>query len=107
MLRPLLKLMAFIFITLTIILLVIDGTHSVNISSWTTIPLNEMLANFLQTDIYSLNQSIRSTIPTFLSSICITITCLPAWSIFGALAVALCILNHEKQKPFQKISYTQ
>ncbi|WP_455480976.1 hypothetical protein V3564_00845 [Bartonella sp. B12(2025)] len=107
MLRPLLKLMAFIFVTLTIILLVIDSAHSVSTSYWTTTPLNKMLANLLKTDIYGLNQSIHNIIPTFLSSICITLTCLPAWFIFGALAIAFCILNQEKQKPFQKILYTK
>ncbi|MBB5073444.1 hypothetical protein HNQ69_000565 [Bartonella callosciuri] len=105
MLHPLRKLIAFIFVTLTIIVLVTDSVHSVSTAHWTTTPLNKILANLLQTDTSELNQSIRNIIPTFLSSICIALTYLPAWSIFGALAIAFCILNHEKQKPFHKISY--
>ncbi|WP_246464804.1 hypothetical protein [Bartonella phoceensis] len=106
MLRPLLKLMAFIFVTLTIIVSVIDSIHSMSTLHWTATPLNKILANFLKTDIYHLNQFIHNMIPAPLSSICITLTCLPVWFILGVLAVAFCILNHEKQKPFQKISYT-
>ncbi|EJF87472.1 hypothetical protein ME1_01074 [Bartonella vinsonii subsp. arupensis OK-94-513] len=105
MLRLLLKLMTFIFVTLTIIVLVIDSAYSVSTSYLTITPLNKMLANLLQTDIYGLNQSIRNIIPAFLSSICIAFTCLPAWSILGALAIVCCILNHEKQKPFHKKTY--
>ncbi|CAF25770.1 hypothetical protein [Bartonella quintana] len=106
MLRHLLKLMAFIFVTLTIIVLALDSTHSVSVSHWTTTPLNKMLVNLLKTDIYGLNQSIRNIMPPFLSSICITLTCLPGWSILGALAIGFCLLNYKKQKPFHKISYT-
>ncbi|ATP11905.1 hypothetical protein [Bartonella henselae] len=106
MLRPLLKLMAFIFIALTIIVLAIDSAHSVSTSHWTTTPLNTMLVNFLQTDIYGLNQSIRNIMPPFLSSICITLICLPGWSILGAVSIGFCLLNYKKPKPFHKISYT-
>ncbi|PIT68758.1 hypothetical protein [Bartonella tribocorum] len=106
MLRPLCKLMAFIFVTLTIIALVIDNAHSVITSHWIITPLNKILVNLLQTDIDSLNQSLHQIMPDFLSSICITLTYLPAWIIFGALATVFCILNYEKQRPFQKISYT-
>ncbi|WP_142415847.1 hypothetical protein [Bartonella massiliensis] len=106
MLRPLFSLMTFIFVTLTIIALVIDNTHSVITSRWKTTPLNKILANLLQTDIYSLNQSLDKIMPNFLSSICITLTYLPAWSIFGALAIVFYILNYEKQKPFHKILYS-
>ncbi|WP_375665503.1 hypothetical protein [Bartonella sp. TT121SHDZB] len=106
MLHPLFKLMTFIFVTLTIIALVIDNAHSVIKSHWTTTPLNKILANLFQTDIYSINQSLCKIMPDFLSSICITLTYLPAWSIFATLAIIFCILNYEKQKPFQKISYT-
>ncbi|PIT69679.1 hypothetical protein [Bartonella tribocorum] len=105
MLRPLFKLMAFIFSTLTIIALAIDNAHSVITSHWTITPLYKILVNLLQTDIYSLNQSLCKIMPDFLSSICITITYLPAWIIFGALAIVFCILNYEKPKPFHKISY--
>ncbi|WP_455466434.1 hypothetical protein [Bartonella sp. B39] len=107
MLRPLLKLMAFIFVTLTIIVFVIDSAHSVSASHWMTTPLNKMLANLLQTDIYRLNQSICNTIPASLSSICIALTYLPAWSILGAFAIICCVLNHKKQKHFHKILYTE
>ncbi|WP_455478738.1 hypothetical protein V3565_02495 [Bartonella sp. B10] len=107
MLRLLLKLMAFIFITLTIIALAIDSTHSVRASHWTITPLNKILVTLLQTDIYSLNQFIHKTIPPILSSTFITFTCLPVWSILGALATILWILSCEKQKPFHKISYGQ
>ncbi|CAK00841.1 hypothetical protein [Bartonella tribocorum] len=106
MLRPLFKLMAFIFVTLTIIALVIDNAHSVITSHWSITPLNKILVNLLKTDIYSLNQSLCKIMPDFLSSICITLTYLPAWSIFGALAIIFCILNYEKPNPFHKISYT-
>ncbi|WP_345119584.1 hypothetical protein [Bartonella pachyuromydis] len=106
MLRPLLKLTAFIFVTLTIIVFVIDSVNSMSSSYWMTTPLNKILANLLQTDIYGLNHSINNTIPTFLSSVCITLIRLPVWSIFGTLAIVLCILNHEKPKPFHKILYT-
>nr|WP_273757800.1 hypothetical protein [Bartonella sp. AU55XJBT] len=106
MLRSLFKLMAFIFVTLTIIALVIDNTHSIITSHWTITPLNKILVNLLQTDIYSLNQSLCKIMPNFLSSICITLTYLPAWIIFAALAIIFCILTYEKQRPFQKISYT-
>lgn len=106
MLRPLLKLMAFIFFTLTIIVLVIDSVNSLSTSHWTTTPLNKVLENILQKNIYDLNQSISNTIPTFLSSVCITLIQLPVWSICGILAIVLCILNHEKPKPFHKILYT-
>ncbi|EJF75384.1 hypothetical protein [Bartonella alsatica] len=106
MLRLFLKLMAFIFVTLAIILFVIDSVHSMSASHWTVTPLNKILASFLQTDIYNLNQSIKNILPPVLSSVCIILTCLPMWSIFCAVAVAFCILNHEKQKPFHKISYT-
>nr|WP_273755971.1 hypothetical protein [Bartonella sp. MM73XJBT] len=106
MLRPLLKFMAFIFVTLTIVVFVIDSVNSMSSSHWTITPLNKILANLLQTDIYGLNQSINKTIPTSLSSVCITLTYLPVWSIFGTFAIALCILNHEKPKPFHKILYT-
>ncbi|KEC55791.1 hypothetical protein [Bartonella koehlerae] len=106
MFRPLLKLMAFIFVTLTIIVLAIDIAHSVSISHWTTTPFNTMLVNFLQTDIYRLNQSIRNIMPPFLSLICITLICLPGWFILGALSIGLCLLNYKKPKPFNKISYT-
>ncbi|WP_019224541.1 hypothetical protein [Bartonella rattimassiliensis] len=102
MLRPLFKLMTFIFVTLTIIVLVIDNAHSVITSHWTTTPFNKILVNLLQTDIDSLNQSFCKIMPDFLSSICITFTYLPAWSIFGTLAIVFCILNYEKQKPFHK-----
>ncbi|WP_375613811.1 MULTISPECIES: hypothetical protein [unclassified Bartonella] len=105
MLHPLFKLMSFIFVTLTIIALVIDNAHSVITSHWTTTPFNKILTSLLQTDIYHLNQSLCKVMPDFLSSICITLTYLPAWSIFGALAIVFCILNYEKQKPFHKISY--
>ncbi len=105
MLRLLLKLMAFIFVTLTIIVLVTDSAYFVSTSYWTTTSLNKMLANLLQTDIYDLNQSIRNIRPAFLSSICIALTCLPAWTIFGVCAIICCILNHEKQKPFYKKTY--
>ncbi|WP_375609697.1 MULTISPECIES: hypothetical protein [unclassified Bartonella] len=106
MLRLLFKLMTFIFVTLTIIALVIDNAHSVITSHWTIIPLNKILASLLQTDIYSLNQSLCKIMPDFLSSICITLTYLPAWSIFGALAIVFYILTYEKQKPFHNIAYT-
>ncbi len=106
MLHYLFKLMSFIFVTLTIIALVIDNAHSVITSHWTTTPFNKILINLLQTDVYHLNQSLCKVMPDFLSSICITLTYLPAWFIFGALAIVFCILNHEKQKPFHKISYT-
>ncbi|GAA5098265.1 hypothetical protein [Bartonella acomydis] len=106
MLRPLFKFMAFIFVTLTIIAFVIDSAHSISTSHWTTTPLNKILANLLQTDIYGLKQSISNTIPAFFVSVLITLICLPVWSIFGALAITFCILNHEKQKPFHKILYT-
>nr|WP_144755524.1 hypothetical protein [Bartonella saheliensis] len=106
MLSPLLKLIVFIFVTLTIITLALDSAHSVSTSHWTTTPLNKILANILQTDICSLNQSISNIIPTFLSSVCMTLIHLPVWSIFGALAIILYILKHEKPKPFQKILYT-
>ncbi len=106
MLRSLLKLMAFIFVTLTIIASVIDSVHSISTLHWTETSLNKILANLLNTDIYSLNQSINNMIPAPLSSICINFIYLPIWSIFGALAITFCILNHEEQKPFQKISYT-
>lgn len=105
MLRPLLKLTAFIFVTLTIIVSVIDSAHSVSTSHWTTTPLNKILVNLLHTDIYSFNQSIRNTIPSSLSSTCIIFTYLPTWSIFGALAIVFCLLNCAKQKPFHKILY--
>ncbi|WP_074381074.1 hypothetical protein [Bartonella doshiae] len=105
--RPLIKLIAFIFVTLTIIISVIDSAYSVSTSHWTTTPFNKMLVNLLQTDIYTFNQSIRTTLPLFLSSICITLTALPAWSIFGALATIFCTLSYDKQKPFHKISYTK
>lgn len=105
MLRPLLKLMTFIFVTLTIIVFAIDSVHSMSTSHWTITPLSEILANFLQTDIYGLNQSLYNSIPAPLSSICIALTCLPVWFILGAIAIIFCILNHEKQKPFHKISY--
>ncbi|UTO29142.1 hypothetical protein [Bartonella harrusi] len=107
MLRPLFKLMAFIFFTLTIITLVIDSAHSVSTSHWVTTPFNKMLANLLQTDIYRFNQSLYNSIPTFLSPICINLTCLPAWSILGAFALICCILSNEQQKHFHKISYTE
>ncbi|WP_254493661.1 hypothetical protein [Bartonella sp. B1099] len=106
MLRSLFKLMAFIFVTLTIIALVIDNAHSVITSHWTITPLNRILVTLLQTDIYNLNQSLCKIMPDFLSSICITLTYLPAWIIFAALAIIFCILTYEKQRPFQKISYT-
>ncbi|WP_081585556.1 hypothetical protein [Bartonella senegalensis] len=105
MLRPLLKLMAFIFVTLTLIVLAIDSVHSLSTSHWTTTPLNTMLANLLQTDISRLNQSIGHIMPPFLSSICITSMCLPGWSILGALSIGFCLLNYKKPKPFQKKSY--
>ncbi|WP_019219867.1 hypothetical protein [Bartonella florencae] len=104
MLRPLFKLMAFIFVTLTIITFAIDSVHSMSTSHWTITTLNKLLANFLQTDIYEINQSISNTIPAFFSSVLITLSHLPVWSILGALAIAFCVLNREKQKPFQKIS---
>ncbi|GAA5111233.1 hypothetical protein [Bartonella jaculi] len=107
MLHPLLKLITFIFVTLTIIVLAIDSAHSVSTSHWMITPLNKMLANFLQTDIYGLNQSIHNIMPAFLSSICITLTCLPAWSIFGVLAIVFCTLNYKKLKPFHKTFYTK
>nr|WP_254473299.1 hypothetical protein [Bartonella sp. B1098] len=106
MLRSLFKLMAFIFVTLTIVTLVIDNAHSVITSHWTITPLNKILVNLLQTNIYNLNQSLCKIMPDFLSSICITLTYLPAWIIFAALAIIFCILTYKKQKPFQKISYT-
>ncbi|WP_332065435.1 hypothetical protein [Bartonella sp. CB189] len=105
MLRPLFKLMTFIFVTMTIIVSVIDSIHTVITENWETTSLGKILANLLQTDTYHLNQSIHTITPPFLSSTCITITCLPAWSIFGILAAAFCILNCKKQKPFHKISY--
>ncbi|WP_455475921.1 hypothetical protein [Bartonella sp. B17] len=107
MFRPLFKLMAFIFITLTIIVLVIDGSHTVSTSHWMITPFNEILANFLKMDIYGLNQSISNILPIFLSSICITLISLPAWFIFGTLAIMFCILNYKKQKPFHRISFTK
>lgn len=105
MIRPLFKLMAFIFVTLTIIALVIDNVRSIITSHWTITPLNKILVNLLQTDIYSFNQSLCNIMPDSLASICITLAYLPAWIIFGALAIVFCILNYEKPKPFQKISY--
>ncbi|MET3589634.1 hypothetical protein ABID23_000718 [Bartonella silvatica] len=105
MLRSLLKFMAFIFITLTIIVLVIDSVHSIKASHWVITPLNKVLANLLHTDIDTLNQSIQNTIPTFMSSVCISLINLPVWFILGALSIVLCILNHEKQEPFHKKSY--
>ncbi|WP_455482149.1 hypothetical protein V4P56_00470 [Bartonella sp. B35(2025)] len=105
MLRSLLKLIAFIFVTLTIIVLAIDIVHSVSTSNWTTTPLNKILATLLQTDIYSLNQSIHDIISPPLSSICMTLICLPIWSISGALATVLFILSYKKQKPFYNSSY--
>ncbi|UNE54874.1 hypothetical protein LNM86_03160 [Bartonella machadoae] len=107
MLRPLFKLMAFVFFTLTIIIFVIDSVHSVKTLHWITTPFNKVLANLLQTDIHRFNQSLYNTIPTFLSSICITLTCLPAWSILGAFATICCILSNEQQKYFHKILYTE
>ncbi|WP_156851666.1 hypothetical protein [Bartonella refiksaydamii] len=106
MLRPLLKLMDFIFVTLTIIVSVIDSANSVS-TSHRMPPSIKLLVNFLQTNIYSFNQSIRNTMPSFLSSTCITLTYLPIWSIFGALAIIFCLLDHASKKPFRKISYTQ
>ncbi|WP_375653804.1 MULTISPECIES: hypothetical protein [unclassified Bartonella] len=106
MLHHLFKLMSFIFVTLTIIALVIDNAHSIITSHWTTTPFNKILTNLLQTDVYHLNQSLCKVMPDFLSSICITLTYLPAWSIFGALAIVFYILNYEKQKPFHKMSCT-
>lgn len=105
MLRPLFKLMAFISFTLMIIALVIDGTRSVSTSHWETTPLNKMLENLLQTDIYGLNQSMHNMTLPLLHSICITLICLPIWSILGTLAIIFCILSYEKQKPFHKIFY--
>nr|WP_246350120.1 hypothetical protein [Bartonella fuyuanensis] len=105
MLRPLFKLMAFIFVTLTIIAVVIDNAHSVITTNWKITPLNKILANLLQTDIYSFNQALCKITPNFLSSICLTLTYLPAWSIFCALAIVFCMLSYKKQKPFYKISY--
>ncbi|MET3560364.1 hypothetical protein ABID39_001058 [Bartonella japonica] len=105
MLRPLLKFMTFIFVTLTIIVFAIDSVHSMSASHWTTTPLSKILANLLQTDIYELNQSLHNIIPSPLSSICIALTCLPVWFILGAIAIIFCTLNREKQKPFHKISY--
>ncbi|MCZ2158962.1 hypothetical protein NPX99_06740 [Bartonella sp. 220] len=107
MLRPLFKLMTLIFFTLTIIIFAIDSIHSVRTSHWVTTPFNKVLANFLQTDIYCLNQFLHNTVPTFLSSICITFTCLPAWIIFSACAIICRILNYEKHKPFYKKTYIE
>ncbi|WP_026088088.1 hypothetical protein [Bartonella rattaustraliani] len=106
MLRPLLKFMIFIFVTLTIVIFVIDSVHSMSTSHWTITSFDKILANLLQTDIYGLNQSLHNIMPTPLSSICIALICLPVWFIFGAIAIILCVLNHKKQKPFHKISYT-
>lgn len=105
MLRPLLKLIAFTFTTLTIIISVVDSAHSISTSHWMTTPFNQILANLLKTDIYNLDQSICNIIPSSLSSICITLISLPAWFIFAALAILFCILNYEKQKPFHKNTY--
>ncbi|AGF74091.1 hypothetical protein BAnh1_01990 [Bartonella australis AUST/NH1] len=105
MLRPLLKLMAFILVTLTVITFVTDSVHSISASHWTVTPFNKTVAYFFQTDIYSLNQFIRCFTPSFLSSICVTLTYLPTWFILGTLAVIFCILSREKQEPLHKISY--
>ncbi len=103
MLRPLFKLMAFISFTLMIITLVMDVTHSVSTSHWTTTPPSKMLANLRQTDIYELNQSIHHIRSPLLQSICTTLISLPIWSILGTLAITFCIFSYEKQKPFYKI----
>ncbi|MGF7158133.1 glutaminase [Bartonella heixiaziensis] len=105
MLRPLFKLMAFISFTLMIIALVIDVTHSMSTSHWKTTPLNKMLANFLHTDTCGINQSIHNATIPLLHSICITLICLPIWSILGTLAIIFCMLSYEKQKPLHKIFY--
>ncbi|EJF78215.1 hypothetical protein [Bartonella birtlesii] len=106
MLHSLFKFMAFIFVTLTIITFVIDSAHSISASHWMITPFNKILANLLQTDIYSLKQFISNNIPAFFSPFLITLTCLPVWSILGAVAIILCIFSHEQQKPFHKTSYT-
>nr|WP_246588415.1 hypothetical protein [Bartonella raoultii] len=107
MLRFLLKLIAFIFTTLAIIISVIDSTRSISAAHWTTTPLKTILVNLLKTDIYNLDQALYNALPAFLSSICIILISLPAWFIFAALAIIFCILNYEKQKPFYKTSYTK
>ncbi|MCZ2203329.1 hypothetical protein NPX98_00260 [Bartonella sp. A5(2022)] len=107
MLRPVFKLMTFVSVTLTFMTSVIDGARSIVASYLIVTPLNQILANIFQSDIYSINHFIHNLVPSFLSSICITLAYLPAWSIFGALAVAFYTLSYEQKKPFHKISYQE
>ncbi|MCZ2328114.1 hypothetical protein [Bartonella sp. F02] len=100
MLRPLFKLMTFIFITLTLISSVIDGAHSVAASHLVITSLNKIVAQLFQTDIYSFHQALYNLMPSLLASICIALTYLPAWLFFGALAIVFYILSYEKPKPF-------
>lgn len=106
MLRPLFKLMTFILVTLTFMTSAIDCAHSVRASYLITTPLNQILANLLQSDIHGLNQFIDNLMPSFLSSIVITLTYLPAWSIFGTLALVFYTLGYEQKKPSIR-SYTK
>ncbi|CBI75901.1 conserved exported protein of unknown function [Bartonella clarridgeiae 73] len=107
MFRPLVKLMIFIFVTLTCITLVVDGMRSVSASNLTINPFSKILAVFLHTDINSLNQFICSIMPSLLSSTCIILINFPAWLIFGILAITFYILSYEPRKPFHKISYQE